>query len=164
MLDGIVERADGGEAPVAGRREFVGDPAYTLHEVDRYPLIAGQDWAAGDLWTLFDWAARSEAVRARIVQIAEAGEPEGLRIHAATLLLALSSGEAAINANTSFEEGPGTPAAGWTQWLQDAVGTLALSEEAAHSGQWGLVGTGIQYGGPMQFFPSSPGATAWSRV
>lgn len=159
VLDGMLERAQmaAKRRRLAGE-EFVGDPfLHHCMDIDRYPAISGQDWAAGDLWTLFDWAGRSEAVRTRIAQIAETGEPEGLRIHAATLLLALSPGEAAMNANPSFEDGPGTPAAGWTQWLQDGVGTLALSEEAAHSGQWGLLGTGIQYGGPMQTFPFEPG-------
>ncbi|MGD9496939.1 MAG: DUF4838 domain-containing protein [Armatimonadota bacterium] len=158
-LEDIARRA---ELAAARRRmsavEFQGHP-FLQHcfQIDRYPLIAGQDWAAGDLWTLFDWVERSEAVRARIESLAREGEPEGMRIHAQTMLLALAPDDAGINPNPSFEEGEGTPAAGWSMWLQDGVGTLTLSEEAAHGGRWGLLGEGIQYGGPMQVLDFAPG-------
>ncbi len=136
------------------------EPHPFLHHcfhIDRYPLIAGRDWGARDLWTLFDWAARSEVMRTRIEALTAEGQPEGLRIHAQTMLLALTPDIAAINANPSFEDGEGTPAAGWSMWLQDGVGTLTLSQEAAHSGLWGLLGEGIQYGGPMQVLDFAPG-------
>jgi len=158
-LDDIALRS---EMAVARRRmsaeEFEGHPflQHCFH-IDRYPMISGQDWAARDLWTLFDWAARSEAVRARIEELTAEGQPAGVRIHAQTMLLGLAPGEAGVNANPSFEEGDGTPAAGWSMWLQDGVGTLTLSTEAAHDGEFGLLGEGIQYGGPMQVLDFAPG-------
>jgi len=158
-LDDIARRA---EMAVARRRmsaeEFEGHPfLHHCFQIDRYPMISGQDWAARDLWTLFDWAARSEAVRTRIEELTAQGQPEGLRMHAQTMLLALAPGDAGINANSSFEEGDGAPAAGWSMWLQDGVGTLMRAEDAAHSGDWGLLGEGIQYGGPMQVLDFAPG-------
>ena len=126
-------------------------------DIDRYDAIAGLDWGATDLWTLFTWVERSETVRARLAELAAGGAPEAVRAHAQAMLAALEPGEAVVNANASFEEGDGGQAAGYSYWLQDSVGTLTRSEEAARTGDFGIVAEGVQYGGPHQAVEFAPG-------
>jgi hypothetical protein len=138
--------------------EFEGHPM--LHHcmsIDRYPTIAGTDWVAHDLWSLYDWASRSEAVRETLVELTAEDAPRGVRMHAETMLATLDSTAEELTVNPSFEEGDGARAADWSYWLQEQVGSLTRSEEAAHSGEFGLIAEGVQYGGPHQPIPYEPG-------
>ena len=57
----------------------------------------------------------------------------------------------------AFEQGEGDRAEGWNVWLQDSVGSLKRSEDAAQAGRYGMIGEGIQYGGPHQSVDFAPG-------
>jgi hypothetical protein len=118
--------------------------------IDRYASLAGTDWAGQDVWSLFGWINRSESLRKRLATLAAPGNPEGLRAHVATILACVDREEAPLNANPSFEQGEGSSSPGWDRWLQEQVGTLARSEEAARMGRAGMLATGVQYGGPHQ--------------
>ncbi len=138
--------------------EFAGDPfLHHCMDIDRYPAISGIDWAAQDLWSLFDWAARSEAIKDALTALTAEDMPLGLRLHAQTILATLDPQGEPLNTNWSFEEGEGAQAAEYSYWLQDGVGKLTRSEQAAHEGDFGIIAEGVQYGGPHQSVPFEPG-------
>ncbi|MCK5804458.1 MAG: hypothetical protein KAI66_16590, partial [Lentisphaeria bacterium] len=118
--------------------------------IDRYDFLSGKDWAAQDIWSLYDWASRPGSVRKQLSSLMAPGNPEGLRAHVATLFACLNGTEETLNANHSFEKADDGRLAGWDIWLQDSVGSLERNEKAARKGQYGALGTGIQYGGPHQ--------------
>ncbi len=66
-LDDILRRSEMAEwRRSLSAEDFDGHPfLHHCFQIDRYDLISGHDWGARDMWTLFDWAARSDAVRAR---------------------------------------------------------------------------------------------------
>ncbi|MGC9317873.1 MAG: DUF4838 domain-containing protein [Armatimonadota bacterium] len=137
--------------------DFPGHPF--LHfgtSIDRYEAVAGRDWGATTLWAVFDWALRSDAVRERIEALAEAGEPAPLTAHARAMLLAARPGQSLL-ANSSFEEGEGAQAEGWSYWLQDGVGSLTRTDEMAFTGERSVRCDAVQYGGPHQSVAFEPG-------
>ncbi len=145
------------------RRELAGvefkDHPFLHHcmDIDRYDAVAGRDWGATSMWSVFDWVESSETVRAKLTEMAGAGAPEGIRAHAQAMLTALEPGDASVTVNPSFEEGTGALATGYSYWLQDNVGKLTRSEEAAYSGEFGMIAEGVQYGGPHQSVEFVPG-------
>ena len=72
-------------------------------------------------------------------------------------LMVLDGEFSPINSNGSFEEGTGAQATGYSYWLQDAVGSLTRHEDAVHSGEYGIIAEGVQYGGPHQAVDFAPG-------
>jgi len=139
-------------------REFRNHPfLHHCMDIDRYAALSGKNWGAQELWSLFDWTARSDALRARLQGLSERDHPPRLRAHAATILMCLDTGPPALNANASFEEGQGARADSWSIWLQARVGSLKRVEEAAQTGRYGMLGEGIQYGGPHQSIGFAPG-------
>ena len=141
------------------KEEFNNHPfLHHCTDIDRHAAISGLDWAAADLWTLFDWASRSETVRDAIaLQAGAEAAPVGLRMHAQTMLATLDPETEPLTGNASFEDGTGAQATGYSYWLQDAVGKLIRSEEAAHTGEFGIIAEGVQYGGPHQSVEFLPG-------
>ena len=125
--------------------------------IDRYDALSGKDWADQDIWSLFDWVSRSPSVREKLAGLAAPGNPERVRVGVKTMLASLDNEGESLNANPSFETADGEAAADWKIWLQDSVGSLERAEEAAHRGQYGMLGTGIQYGGPHQTIAFAPG-------
>jgi len=158
-LDDILRRSELAEwRRSLSAEEFDGHPfLHHCFQIDRYDLISGHDWGARDMWTLFDWAARSDAVRARLEEATGEGNPVGVRAHAATMLATLSPGDDGLTANASFEEGDGGQATGWSYWLQEGVGSLVRTDELANSGACSLRCDGVQYGGPHQAVDFEPG-------
>ncbi len=138
--------------------EFADDP-FLQHgtDIDRNAALSGLDWGAQDLWTLFDWASRSEAVRSGLAEMTAEDSAPGLRMHAQTILATLDPEGEPLNTNWSFEEGDGAQAAHYSYWLQEGVGKLIRSQQAAHSGDFGIIAEGVQYGGPHQSVPFEPG-------
>ncbi|NLF69982.1 MAG: DUF4838 domain-containing protein [Candidatus Anammoximicrobium sp.] len=126
-------------------------------DLDRHDAIAGHQWCAEDAWALFDWLPRSDALRARLAELAAQGQSGKLQMHAATMQTCLDPHVPHLTANASFEEGDQAKAAAWNVWLQDQVGRLTRCEEAARSGTYGMLGEGIQYGGPHQTIAFAPG-------
>ncbi len=140
------------------RVEFSNHPF--LHHgtgIDRHEALSGRDWGSGDLWALTDWAERSDAVRAKLGEIAQSAPADGLGVHAQAMLTLLGGEMSPLNTNGSFEEGTGAQATGYSYWLQDGVGKLTRSEEAASSGDFGIGAEGVQYFGPHQAVDFAPG-------
>ena len=126
-------------------------------DIDRYETISGKDWGAQDLWQLFDWLHRSKTLQQRFRELAEGGQPDSLRRHAATMLSCIGPQQPSMTSNASFEEGKGGQATGWSVWLQDRVGSLKRTEQMARTGKSAMFGEGIQYGGPHQSIAFAPG-------
>ncbi len=158
-LDDVIVRSEMAQKRrTLSKEDFHGHPfLHHCTDIDRRPSIAGVNWVGQDLWTLFDWASRSEAVRERLRDLTEDGAPSGLQAHAQTILATFDPEMEPLNTNWSFEKGDGAQAADYHYWLQDGVGTLTRSEEAAHSGDYGITATGVQYGGPHQSVQFTPG-------
>lgn len=125
--------------------------------IARYDALQGTDWGAADLWAVLGWLERSDAVRGRLAELAQAGLPEGIAAHVQAMLRVVQAGHQPLNTNPSFEEGADAQAAGYSYWLQDNVGSLMRSEQAAYSGNFGLIAEGVQYGGPHQSIEFAPG-------
>lgn len=140
-------------------QDFHSDPfLHHCTDIDRHPALSGLDWVANDLWALFDWTSRSRGVRETVQALAaDQDAPAGLRMHAQTMLAALDPQIEPLNTNWSFEEGEGGRTDGYHYWLQDGVGSLTRSEQAAHTGEFGIIAEGVQYGGPHQSVPFEPG-------
>ncbi len=126
-------------------------------DIDRHAALSGNDWGSGDLWGLMDWAERSDAVRAKLAEVAQNAPADGLGGHAQAMLMVLGGEMTPLNTNSSFEEGTGAQATGYSYWLQDSVGKLTRSEDAACTGDFGIIADGVQYGGPHQAVDFAPG-------
>jgi len=126
-------------------------------DIDRYAAISGGNWGAQDVCQLFDWALRSKTIRGRFQELAERGRSESLQSQAAAMLTCIEPSQFPITLNASFEQGSGGRATGWSVWLQDGVGSLKRTDRMAHSGQFAMLGEGIQYGGPHQSIEFAPG-------
>ena len=160
FLDDVLWRANMAEKRrTLSKEEFKGHP-FLEHgtDIDSHGAISGLDWAALDIWPLFDWATRSDTIKAAVAKLAEeADTPAGLRMHAETMLISFDPQAEPLNTNWSFEEGEGGRTDGYAYWLQDGVGSLTRSPEAAFSGDFGIIAEGVQYGGPHQSVPFEPG-------
>jgi hypothetical protein len=148
-------------------RQFEDDPVLG-HPLPptRYPATTGSAWGTNRMWALFEWVRDSDAVQARVRELAETSEYEAVRQNA-SLLLKVATGEAeALNANPSFEEGEGW-ATGWTGWVKDGIGRHYRTTEVAYSGEASMAFEGMQRGGPHQSLRLEPGeyaATAFVYV
>jgi hypothetical protein len=129
-------------------------------DIDRYDAISGKDWGAGDIWALFDWVANSRSFRTHVAELAQSGRTGTLAPHFEAMLACLDPQQTCLIDNPSFEEGDGPSADAYSIWLQDSVGNLVRSEQAAQNGAYGMLGTGIQYGGPHQSIEFTPGTYA----
>ncbi|TMV45776.1 DUF4838 domain-containing protein [Paenibacillus mesophilus] len=77
----------------------------------------------------------------------------------ARLLLTMADGGPPASANSSFELGSGTAAAPWTYWVS-TTGSIARSNAASRSGQYGLLIQNMVRGGPVQAMNAVPGRFA----
>ncbi|NLO06569.1 MAG: DUF4838 domain-containing protein [candidate division WS1 bacterium] len=146
--------------------EFENDPVL-IHPLPptRYSTTTGSDWGSNRMWQLYEWVQMSEAVRARVQDLA-ANSPHELVRQNASLLLKVAGGTAEpLNANPGFEEG-GEWATGWSKWIANS-GLNYRTTEIAHSGEASLCVDGMDRGGPNQSLPLTPGdyaATAFVYV
>ncbi|MGI5820297.1 MAG: DUF4838 domain-containing protein [Armatimonadota bacterium] len=140
--------------------EFEDDPVL-VHPLPptRYPATTGSSWGTNRMWQLYEWVQQSDAVRARITELAATSEFELVRQNA-SLLLKVATGEAQpINANHSFEDGNDW-ATGWTGWVKDGIGRHYRTTEIAHTGEASMCFDGMQRGGPHQTLRLEPGEYA----
>ncbi len=128
--------------------------------MERRPSLAGQGWGAGELWQAYDWVRRSEAVRSRVAEIADAAEDQTARDHVRTMLaVAEGTGENLVP-NPSFEEGDGAQPDHWSFWVKYGVGSMKKTNEIAHTGRASILCDGMARGGPHQTVPFKPGRYA----
>ena len=158
-LERAVERVQSAEKRhELSSRSFQNHPfLHHCMDINHYDTIAGKGWAAQDLSQLSDWAVRSDAIRSRLEKLAETGPSESLRMHASATLICREPSQSSMTANASFEQGNGGQATGWNVWLQDRVGSLKRTDGMAHTGEFAVLGEGIQYGGPHQSIDFAPG-------
>ena len=138
-----------------------------LHQIDfnRYPMLRGDNWGAGLIWTAFDWADRSEKVRKQLKELADsAGETS---LAAKTMLMMLDKPSQSLSNNPSFEDPKKKWPSAWSPWVKWGIGSMSISPEAAHSGELGVLCKGMKRGGPNQSIQVTPGryaAVAMVRV
>ncbi len=141
---------------------FPSDPVL-LHpiSIDRSPALNGGGWGAASLWKAYDWVGRSEAVRARVQELADTADSQLVRDQATTILkVAAGTGET-LSLNPSFEEGEGAAAASWNPWVKWGVGSMGRTDEEAHEGKFSMLCNGMKRGGPNQVIaPFEPGRYA----
>ncbi len=140
--------------------EFENDPVL-VHPLPptRYATTSGSGWGTNRMWQLYEWVKNSDAVRARVTELAEQSQFEMVRLNA-RLLLKVASGEAeALNVNSGFEEGEDW-ATGWSPWVKFGIGTNYRSTEIAHTGEASLCFDGMKRGGPTQTLRLEPGSYA----
>lgn len=138
-----------------------------LHPIDfdRYPMLRGDSWGTGLIWTVFDWAKRNEQVRQRLARLTETSEAASLP--AKTMLMMLDDNSRSLAENPSFEAEDGKWPADWSRWVKWGIGAISSSPRAAHSGESGVLCQGVKRGGPLQtvpFYPGRYGAVASVRV
>lgn len=167
MLDESVRRLEMN----ASRQRLVADifprRPELLHRIDfgRYPLLRGDDWTTGLMWATFDVASRNEQVRQRLEQIAQS--QTAASVSAQAMLAAIKAPLGSLGKNPSFETADDKWPAEWSRWIKDGVGSMAISRDAAHSGDWGVLCRGVKRGGPLQtvdFVPGRYTASAAIRV
>ena len=163
---GVIDRAVTALAMNAKRRrlqleEFAGHPVL-VHgtTMEGRPRLAGQGWGAAELWRAYDWVRRSEAVRARLAQMAEAAEDRTVRDHVRTMLAVAEGTGRSLVGNSSFEEGDRAVPDHWSSWVKDGAGSMKKTEEIAHSGRLSILCDGMSRGGPHQSVPFEPGRYA----
>ncbi len=133
---------------------------------DRYPKLRGEDWAAAPLWSVFDQAAQSKAVRDRLQELAGSTNTN-IRFPARAMLTLLDQSQSPISRNPSFEQTDGQWPAEWSRWIKFGTGTKSADPAAAHSGEQGVLCRGMKRGGPHQTVDITPGcyaAMAYVRV
>jgi len=124
--------------------------------LSRYGALDGSGWGATSLWTIYDWLERSDAVRARIADLAATAESRMVRDQANIMLALVGGGELEnLAANPSFEE-PGA----WNLWVKEETGRMLYSEDVAHSGTRSILCDGMRRGGPYQSIKLEPGRYA----
>ena len=129
--------------------------------ITRSPLVTGDSWASGSLWSVYDIAAKSEGpTRAKIRELAAAAPSDLLRLQAQLMLKVLSGGLVPLTGNASFEEGEGRAAKEWTWWVKFGVGSMQRSNDVAHTGEFSVLCDGMRRGGPVQELPITPGRYA----
>ncbi len=141
-------------------REFEDDPVL-VHPLPptRYAATTGSGWGTDRMWQLYEWVQESDAVRARVADLAENAEFEMVRQNA-ELLLRVATGEAEpLNVNASFEEGDDWPT-GWNPWVKFGIGENYRSTDVAHTGEASLCFDGMKRGGPTQILNLEPGKYA----
>jgi hypothetical protein len=132
----------------------------------RRPKLKGDQWGAGLLWTAFDQIDRSAAVRNRLTELAASKLPE-VSIPARTMLTLANSTAKSIVENPSFEAPQRRWPSQWSPWVKWGTGTMKADPKAAHSGDQGVLLTGVKRGGPNQSIPVVPGryaSVAYVRV
>ncbi|NLS93395.1 MAG: DUF4838 domain-containing protein [Planctomycetaceae bacterium] len=127
-----------------------------MHLIDfnRYPLLRGDAWGAGLIWTVFDWADRSRPVRERLRQLADS--PGAASLSAKTMLMTLEAPADSLVNSPSFDDAEGKWPAGWSPWVKWGVGSMAISPKAARTGKYGVLCKGMKRGGPLQTVAFSP--------
>ncbi|MGC9319875.1 MAG: DUF4838 domain-containing protein, partial [Armatimonadota bacterium] len=125
----------------------------------RYSNTTGSSWGTNRMWQLYEWVRTSDAVRARVAELAETSAYDMVRRNA-SLLLKVAGGEAeALNANPSFEDGD-VWADEWSKWVKFGVGSNYRTTEMAHTGEASLCFEGMRRGGPHQTLHLEPGEYA----
>ena len=147
--------------------EFPREPAL-LHRLDftRRPKLRGATWGAGMLWSVFDHAAASAAVRDRLRTLAASPIPR-VNLPAKTMLALLEGTPKPLSRNPSFEATDGKSPAEWSRWVKWGTGSLKASPAAADTGKVGIVCRGVKRGGPHQTMNITPGryaAVAFVRI
>jgi hypothetical protein len=127
-------------------------------DFDRYPLLRGDDWGAGPIWAVLDWAAKSDKVRARLRQMA--GSQTAASLPAKAMLVMLDKQSQPVSKEPSFEDPGGEWPAAWSRWIKWGTGSIEVSPRAAHSGKLGVVCRGVKRGGPLQMVEAPPGRYA----
>ena len=132
----------------------------------RRPQLKGDEWGAGLLWLAFDYIERSEAVRKRVVELAASESPE-VSMPAQTMLALATNTAEPISKAPTFESADGKWPSEWSPWVKWGIGSMKVSPKAAHSGEQGVLFTGVKRGGPNQAVTVSPGryaSVAYVRV
>ena len=132
----------------------------------RRPKLKGDQWGAGLLWLAFDHIDRSQAVRNRVTELAASNLPE-VAIPAQTMLTLANNTAESIVENPSFEAPEGKWPGQWSPWVKWGIGTMKADPKAAHSGEQGVLFTGVKRGGPNQSVTVAPGryaSVAYVRV
>ncbi|MFQ5808954.1 MAG: DUF4838 domain-containing protein, partial [Armatimonadota bacterium] len=128
--------------------------------MERRPSLAGQGWGAGRLWQAYDWASRSETVRARLTEIARTAEDRTVRDHVRTMLAVADGTGANLVPNSSFEDGDAAAPEHWSFWVKYGIGSMKKTTELAHTGRLSILCDGMSRGGPHQTLPFEPGRYA----
>jgi hypothetical protein len=141
--------------------EFAGHPVL-VHgtTMERRPSLAGQGWGAGRLWQAYDWASRSETVRARLTEVARTAEDQTVRDHVRTMLAVADGTGAGLAPNPSFEDGEAATPEHWSFWVKYGIGSMKKTTELAHTGRLSILCDGMSRGGPHQTVPFEPGRYA----
>ena len=128
-----------------------------MHRIDfdRYPRLSGENWPAGQIWHVFDCAAKSEPVREALVRLANS--ESSARLPAQAMLTMLQETSSPVCKNPSFEDAEGSWPADWSRWIKWGTGTMEAGAKAAHSGKSGIVCRGVRRGGPHQTVDAPPG-------
>src|SRR5690606_6366903 len=106
------------------RDEFAKDPVL-VHPLGsrNLPAVGGPLGGEGLVWTAFDWAGKSEAMRRELARVAQSSRPVA-SLHAKAMLALLDPHTAPISANPSFEELQGRWPAAWRPWINERTGSL----------------------------------------
>ncbi|NOZ19854.1 MAG: DUF4838 domain-containing protein [Planctomycetes bacterium] len=140
--------------------EFAKDPVL-VHPITMarrgMERLRGEGWGVSDLWRPFDWVVRSKAVRSRLEQLAAKSKSDRVRSHVSAMLQMVDGTAKNLLANSSFEEGKGAGATGWSPWVKWGVGSMRRSDGAAHTGKFSMLCDGMKRGGPHQTLDIQPG-------
>ncbi len=129
--------------------------------LERFPLLQGDNWASGSLWGLYDWVAGQDgSVRKRVRELAESSPSEAVREQADLMLALVEQRLEPMTENASFEAGEGQAADDWSWWVKFGTGSMARTDEQAHTGSFSVVCDGMRRGGPVQVLPVAPGKYA----
>jgi len=153
LLDAAGERL-----AMAGKRtalieEWQDDPVL-VHPLDysRYGALNGSDWGGDLLWQVFDWAGRSDQVKARLGELARDPDPVVAR-QAQTVLDVLTGDGKLVSENVDLEAG----FAPWSAWVKFGVGKMQRTDALAKSGRYSVLCDAMQRGGPNQTVAVTPG-------
>jgi len=121
-------------------------------------LLEGSSWGSGSLWCVYGMAAAADGpVRGRIREMAANAASLGVRGQAQMMLALIEGGLEPLTKNPSFEDGTGAAADGWSWWVKWGVGSMARSDEQAHTGTYSVLCDGMKRGGPVQVRDITPG-------
>lgn len=139
---------------------FAKDPLYSASAgyIQKYPATNGGNWGSSLLWRVLPWVEKSDAVKARMQQLASSPDP-AIQKPAQLILQTVDGKSTLVSTNSSFEDGT----KGWSIWDKSAESSMyhkgiwKISTDQAHSGKSSFLIKGLGRGAPMQEITYAPG-------
>ena len=126
--------------------ELAGHPVLRHSQtIDRSYDLRGDVWNAPQMWQVYRWLGRSDALQAAVKDLAQNAESQLIRDQANTMLSLTSGSLQNLAINSSCEKPDG-----WMLWVKWNTGKMTYTNKLSHAGKRSILCDGVKRGGPVQ--------------